>query len=173
MLELRGPFARDEPERAERHLDKVVVLVLAVGDVVVDVQRAFPRHKALIAKVGVVRIVEGKAQRQVIILKKIDEGVHFLRRQAVQRQVVALCVHQLGPARAQPGVRPHAAQQPLAHAGAPAPGGDGHLNAGALYGVDGVGVFARDTVIPAGAQRTVDIQKQQLVLHPCSLLAVL
>ena len=47
-------------------------------------------------------IVVGKAQRQVVILKKVQQRVHFLGGQAVQGLVCALVVHQLRTARAAP-----------------------------------------------------------------------
>ena len=102
--------------------------------------------------------MEGEAQGQLMILKKIHQRVHFLARQPVQGQIAALVVHQLRTAGADPVIGADAAQQPLAHADAPAPGGDCDLDARPLHGADRLGVFLRHTLAAAGAQRTVYIE---------------
>ena len=136
----------------------MLVLILAVHDVQRQIFLPLAAGELLIAEVGVVRVVVGKVQRQVVILKKIHQRVHFLGGQAVQGQVCALVVHQLRTARADPVVGPDAAQQALAHADAPAARGNRDLDAGLLHGADGLGVFLRHTLTAAGPQRAVYIK---------------
>ena len=133
-------------------------LILTVHDVERKVFLPLTAGEFLIAEVGVVRIMEGEAQGQLMILKKIHQRVHFLARQPVQGQIAALVVHQLRTAGADPVIGADAAQQPLAHADAPAPGGDCDLDARPLHGADRLGVFLRHTLAAAGAQRTVYIE---------------
>ena len=134
-----------------------MILILAVHDVVVEVLGLFAAVELSKINVGVVGIVEGEAQRQLVILEKVHERVHFLGRKAVQGQVAALGVHQLCTARTDPVIGLEVAQQPLAHAGAAAPGGNGNFDARLLHGAHGGGVLTRDLLAAAGAQRAVDI----------------
>ena len=89
FLELRGLFPGQEAEAAEGHLHQMVILVLAVHDVVVQVLGLFPAVELGKIDVGVVGIVEGEPQGQLVILEKVHESVHFFSSQAVEGQVIA------------------------------------------------------------------------------------
>ena len=136
----------------------MLVLILAVHDVQRQIFLPLAAGKLLIADVGIVGIVVGKAQRQVVILKKVHQRVHFLACQPMQGQVAALVIHQLGTARADPVIRPDAAQQPLAHANAPATRGNSNFDPRLLHRADGLGVFLWHALTAAGAQSAVYIQ---------------
>ena len=157
FLELRGLFLGQEAEAAEGHLHQMVILVLAVHDVVVQVLGLFPAVKLGKINVGVVGIVEGEPQGQLVILEKVHESVHFFSSQAVEGQVIAFGVHQLGAARTDPVIGLEVPQQALAHAGAAAAGGDGDFDARFLHGAHGGGVLLGDLLAAAGAQRAVNI----------------
>ena len=135
----------------------MVILVLAVHDVVVQVLGLFPAVELGKIDVGVVGIVEGEPQGQLIILKKVHESVHFFSSQAVEGQVIAFGVHQLGAARTDPVIGLEVPQQALAHAGAAAAGGDGDFDARFLHGAHGGGVLLGDLLAAAGTQRAVNI----------------
>ena len=158
FLEFFGHRLRQKAERAEGHFRQVMVLIFSVHDVQRKVFLSLAPGELLVANIGVVRIVEGEPQRQVVIFKKVHQGVHFLGRQTVQGQIRTLVVHQLGTARADPVVRPDAAQQTLAHTDAPAPGGNSDFNARLLHSADGLGIFPGYTLTAARPQRTVDIE---------------
>ena len=89
FLELRGLFPGQEAEAAEGHLHQMVILVLAVHDVVVQILGLFPAVELGKIDVGIVGVVEGEPQGQLVILEKVHESVHFFSSQAVEGQVIA------------------------------------------------------------------------------------
>ena len=149
----------------ERHILQMAVLVFPVaqaGDKA-GVQ-LMPAHFGVF-HIDIRAVAVAKAQRVLVVLAVIDQGVHLLLAQPLAIQLGPLAVQHLGPGSADPVIGPDAAQHSLGHLGPAAPRGDDDFDAQLLHRANGLGVFLWDAQLPCRAQRAVNVQNQHSILH--------